>query len=326
MKAWLERRWYGEQVPGWGLRALAALYGVVAESRRRRLSRHRPLMPCPIIVVGNISVGGTGKTPFVIWLVQRLQQWGFRPGVISRGYGGRSPVYPLRVDGGTDPALCGDEPLLIALRTGAPVAVAPDRVAAARLLAEEDAVDVIVTDDGLQHYRLPRDMEICVVDGARGLGNRQLLPAGPLRESSRRLLEVDWVVVNDGRFESPSPTLHFSLTGGPAFSLLTEQTRPLSDFSQVHAVAGIGNPERFFTSLEAEGLSLHRHAFGDHHRYRPDDLAFGDGLPVIMTEKDAVKCRAFADDRLWSRPVEARLSEADSERMRQSCLRLLRPQ
>lgn len=277
----------------------------------------------PVIVVGNISVGGTGKTPLVIWLIEQLRQWGFRPGVLSRGYGGKAEHYPLRVTENTPAEVCGDEPLLIALRTGAPVMVAPDRVTAARALLRSGEVDVLVTDDGLQHYRLARDLEFCVVDGQRGLGNAALLPAGPLREPASRLGQVDWVAVNGEGFEPPEQGFRFTLAGEPVAALIGGASRALADFeSPVHAVAGIGNPERFFASLEAEGLSIIRHAFADHHRFTAADLAFGDTLDVIMTEKDAVKCRAFADARCWYRPVSAQLSARDEERVRQSCLAL----
>jgi tetraacyldisaccharide 4'-kinase len=321
MKQWLQRRWYSQQPPPLLLQPLAAIYGSISQLRRRHLEAHRIALPLPIVVVGNISIGGTGKTPFVIWLVEQLRVWGLRPGVISRGYGGRAPQYPLRVDAATDPQFCGDEPLLIALRTGAPVVVDPDRVAAARMLIASGEVDVLIADDGLQHYRLPRQIEFCVVDGARGLGNRALLPAGPLRERPARLREVDRVIVNGAGFDAGAASLRFDLRIDNARSLSGDAQRALADFSgtEVHAVAGIGNPERFFASLESAGLRLRRHAFADHHRYRVEDLAFGDELPVLMTEKDAVKCRAFARPGWWSLPVTAVLSPEHERRVRESC-------
>lgn len=330
MKAWLERRWYGSGPPPAWLLPLSAVYGSIAARRRRRLQLQRGALPVPVIVVGNISIGGTGKTPFVIWLVQRLHDWGFSPGVISRGYGGRAPEYPLTVTAQTDAALCGDEPLLIALRTGAPVVVAPDRLAAARRLLELHKVDVVVADDGLQHYRLPRNREICVVDGRRGFGNGALLPAGPLREPPSRLREVDLLVVNgDGAVGGPAPTVRMQLQPGQVWSV-TEPARrvplPLASLrdARVHAVAGIGDPQRFFATLEAQGLRPIRHVFPDHHRYVAADLDFGDEAPVIMTEKDAVKCRGLRRAGLWALPVSAWLSAADEQRVRECCEGLTR--
>ena len=325
MMSWLQRRWYSQtQAPPLLLQPLAALYGRIAESRRRKLEVARTPLAAPVIIVGNISVGGTGKTPFVIWLVEHLRESGWRPGVISRGYGGHAEHYPLRVTANTDASLCGDEPLLIALRSGAPLAVDPDRVAAAQFLIDSGDVDVLIADDGLQHYRLSRQLEFCVVDGARGLGNGALMPAGPLRESPARLSSVDLVVVNGAGFDGGKKSVRFDLQAERLRNLLDGSQRALTDFAgqSVHAIAGIGNPERFFTSLESAGLKLQRHAFADHHRYRRDELAFGDALPVLMTEKDAVKCRAFAQPNWWALPVSAVLSPADSARVRESCAAL----
>ncbi|WP_428312204.1 tetraacyldisaccharide 4'-kinase [Hydrocarboniphaga sp.] len=327
MKSWLQRRWYSQtQAPPLPLRPLAALYGHVAQSRRHKLEASRQPLALPVIIVGNISVGGTGKTPFVIWLVARLREWGFRPGVISRGYGGNAAQYPLRVTTDTDAALCGDEPLLIALRSGAPLAVDPDRVVAAQSLIASGEVDVLIADDGLQHYRLPRQLEFCVVDGARGLGNGALLPAGPLRELPSRLREVDWVIVNGAGFDGGAHSARFDLQADQPRNLLDASQCVLADFAgkTVHAIAGIGNPERFFASLESAGLKVRRHAFADHHRYRREELAFSDGLPLLMTEKDAVKCRHFAEKNWWALPVSAVLSPADEARVRESCAALKR--
>ncbi len=319
MKAWLERRWYTNSRPLL-LLPFAALYGGVARARRLRLQAQAPRLPLPIIVVGNISVGGTGKTPLTIALVEALRAWGWRPGVISRGYGGRAPRYPWTVDGDGDPLHSGDEPLLIARRTGCPVVVDPDRIAAAQALLGQ-GVDIVVSDDGLQHYRLPRDVEICVVDGQRGLGNGALLPAGPLRESAMRLAEVDLIVVNGGgwRAATTTPQVAMQLQLGDAINLRDGTRRALADFrgERLHAVAGIGHPPRFFEALQQQGLQLQQHAFADHHRYRPGDLQFGDEAPVLMTEKDAVKCRSFATARQWAVPVTARIDETDWQRVRE---------
>ena len=319
MQAWLERRWYSAEPPPALLLPLAALYGSIAEGRRRRLSAQAVKLPLPVIVVGNLSVGGTGKTPFTIWLVQRLREWGWKPGVISRGYGGRAAAYPLRVSPQTEPAVCGDEPALIVRRLQCPLAVAPDRVAAARLLIESREVDILVADDGLQHYRLARDLEICVVDGARGFGNGALLPAGPLRELPQRLNEVSLVVVNGSCAAAVGvEAVDMQLRSGSVRSLGSGALRPLEAYAgrAVHAVAGIGNPSRFFATLRRSGLLPVEHAFPDHHEYRLADLQFGDDLPVLMTEKDAVKCARFAQAQHGFVPVDAEIDAAQTARVR----------
>ncbi|NGY06822.1 tetraacyldisaccharide 4'-kinase [Solimonas terrae] len=324
MKHWLERRWYARERPPLALRPLAALYGVITRTRRRRLQAAAPRLPLPVIVVGNISIGGTGKTPFTLWLVEQLRRWGWRPGVVSRGYGGRAPQYPFEVTPDGDVQHCGDEPLLIAQRARCPVFVDPDRVAAARALIAAHDVDIIVSDDGLQHYRLARDLEICLVDGRRGLGNEALLPAGPLREAPSRLAEVDLIVVNgEGWMHDAAVPMH--LQAAPLRRLVDGETQALSALQgqRVHALAGIGDPARFFASLRGAGLQIESHAFADHHAYGPDDLAFADDATVIMTEKDAVKCRRFADQRMWALPVTAQLAEADVGRVRE-CVEALK--
>lgn len=320
MRNWLERRWYAQTPPPRFLRPLAALYGAVAQGVAARRKRQAVRLPAPVIVVGNLVLGGTGKTPFVMWLVETLRARGRKPGVVSRGYGGRTGRDPLRVTQHTDPARCGDEPALLARRLGVPVAVAPDRVAAARLLLDSGAADVIVADDGLQHYRLARDLEICVVDGARGLGNGALLPAGPLREPPARLSEVNFVVVNGGGWRTAlAPCVDLHLRLNEAVSLRDGERRPLARFAgrRVHAVAGIGHPPRFFAALRAAGLQPIEHPFADHHRYAAADLAYDDGLPVLMTEKDAVKCLAFARPDWWCVPARAELSAGDAAAVRQ---------
>lgn len=325
MKSRVQARWYSSQPPPLALQPLAALYRTVSRARRSRLTRRAQSLPVPVIVVGNIAVGGTGKTPFVIWLIERLRSWGFRPGIVSRGYGGRARVYPYAVRADSDPADSGDEPLLLARRCACPVVVAPDRVAAARVLLASHDIDVVVSDDGLQHYRLARDLEICVVDGARGLGNGALLPAGPLRESPQRLREVDLVVVNGAGWDDPSlHPLRMQLMSHEVRALRGDAAQPLSAFrhQRVHAVAGIGNPQRFFEALREQGIEVIAHAFADHHGYSAADLDFADSLPVLMTEKDAVKCAAFAAPHWWAVPVAARLSPLDEARVQESVLRL----
>lgn len=310
MRSWLTRRWYTSTPGPWYLRPLAAVFGFAARLRRRRQQALARLARpgAPVIVVGNVAVGGTGKTPFVIWLVERLREWGWHPGVVSRGYGGHSNTWPRTVRADSDPAEVGDEPVLIATRARCPVVVGPDRLAAVRELIAGGGVDVVVSDDGLQHYRLWRDLEIVVVDASRGLGNGQLLPAGPLREPPERLAEVGLVVANGSGWTAPAGRqVNMKLFALQAHALQGGAVRPITEFAghTVHAVAGIGNPARFFSMLSQQGIRLVVHPFPDHHPFRAEDLEFGDGLPVLMTEKDAVKCRGFAGDGLWVVPVEA---------------------
>ncbi|MDO1527414.1 tetraacyldisaccharide 4'-kinase [Fulvimonas sp. R45] len=301
--------WYGSGRLPWWCGPLAALYGVVVRLRRAGY-RHGWLrserLPAPVIVVGNLTAGGAGKTPLTLALVEALRARGRHPGVVSRGYGGRQRG-PRLLGDAPDPADVGDEPCLIRA-AGVPVAVGHDRPAAARLLLDAGC-DVVVADDGLQHYRLARDVEICVIDGARRFGNGRLLPRGPLREPLDRLHTVDFRVCNGG--DPAAGEVPMRLKGGRAVSLVDDRERPLADFAgrRVHAVAGIGHPRRFFESLRALGVDVVEHAFPDHHAYAPADLDFGDGLPVLMTAKDAVKCRAFARDGWWSVPVRAVLPD-----------------
>lgn len=265
----------------------------------------------PVIVVGNITAGGTGKTPVVIWLVDALRRRGFSPGIVSRGYGGTSSGTSMRVDSDSDAAVVGDEPVLLSRRGKCPVAVDSDRLRAASMLVE-DGVDVIVSDDGLQHLRLHRDFEICVVDGVRGLGNERLLPAGPLRESKHRLASVDQVLANGGDTEG---ALRFDLKAVEACRLNGSLVRPLPGFKgvTVHAVAGIGHPQRFFDMLRTFGIQVIEHSFKDHAALSARDLEFGDGFDVLMTEKDAVKLKRNMADKFWSVPVDLEIDE-DAER------------
>jgi tetraacyldisaccharide 4'-kinase len=324
IERWLQRIWYAETAP-LGLRMLEAPYRAVIAVRRRRYAESSAAIvrfETPVVVVGNLSVGGTGKTPLVIALVRALAARGLRCGVVTRGY--RSGVRgPTLVDAATvQPARHGDEPALIARATGVPVAICPDRVAAARTLIEQ-GVDVVVSDDGLQHYRLGRSLEIAVVDGARGLGNGRLLPAGPLREPPERLGEVDWLVVNGpasercreqlAPFAVRRDQLEMRLVHGDAVRLGDPSvSRPLAQFAgkRVHAVAGIGHPARFFAMLRAAGLEPIEHPFPDHHAFAATDLAFGQPGEILMTAKDAVKCSAIPGLQAWEVPVEARFDAA----------------
>ncbi len=310
LKHLVESRWYSDQPPPFWLVPFSWLYGFIARRRRVRLSAETQRLAVPVIVVGNISVGGTGKTPFVIWLIERLREWGYTPGVISRGYGAEAPQYPMPVHGESNPAYCGDEPLLMARRLKVPLVIDPDRSAAGKyLLAQNPGVDVLVADDGLQHYRLWRDLEICVVDGTRGLGNGALLPAGPLREPPSRLNEVQLTVVNGGTWHceaEPKANMRLLMSQVHAFDGTTESLAAYKG-KTVHAVAGIGFPERFFSQLRWQGIEVIPHAFPDHHAYAAADFNFGDGRPVLMTEKDAVKCAAFAQGHWRFVPVVAEL-------------------
>ncbi len=302
------------------LTPLAPLFALGAAARRA-LYRTRILrpqrLPVPVIVVGNLSVGGSGKTPLVAALCAALRRNGYQPGIVSRGYGGlRATDAPLVVTERTDVKLSGDEPALLA-RAGFPVAVAADRVAAGRaLLAAHPECDVIVADDGLQHYALERDVEIAVVDAARGFGNGWRLPAGPLREPARRLDSVDAVVVlgdaADARLSLPQA---FAMTlSGSTFRGVADPSRvaPAVEFAGggVRAIAGIGNPDRFFATLARLGIDAVCHAFPDHHRYVAADFAFPGARAILMTEKDAVKCTGFADARCWYLPIAAEVDPA----------------
>lgn len=308
--------WFGDgPVPAWA-RALAGVYGALVAVRSRLyrigvLRRHR--VGVPVVVVGNITAGGTGKTPLTIALVERLRAAGFKPGVASRGYGRSGEAQARWVDAATPPADGGDEPVLIARHTGTRIRVDRDRVAAAKALVAAGC-DVVICDDGLQHYRLRRDVEIEVIDGARRYGNERMMPAGPLREPVARAAACDFRVVNlpepDSAAEFGEWPMH--LQADDALPLRGGRPKPLSAFAgqRVHAVAGIGNPGRFFTMLRNGGLGVVPHAFADHHDYRAEDFAFGSELPVLMTEKDAVKCAAFANAWFYSVPVAAKLPEA----------------
>ena len=310
----LVRCWYSRR--GWCLTLipLSLLFNLLSGLRRRLYAwgwLQSTRLSVPVIVVGNLTAGGTGKTPLVIWLVEMLRAHGNRPGVVSRGYGadgtGAAEVGP---DG--NPADSGDEPVLLARRTGCPVWVGRRRVeAAVGLLKQHPEVNVIVADDGLQHYALARDMEIVVVDGSRGFGNGWLLPTGPLREGTGRLGLVDAVVVNGEQgLDGVSSPVYTMTLEGQQFSNLSNPARRESAGAfhghVVHALAGIGNPDRFFETLSRLGLEIVRHPFPDHHVFRAEDLPEG---TVVMTEKDAVKCAPYARADTWFFAVDARVSE-----------------
>lgn len=317
----LNARWYSEDVPPLWLRPLARIYGAVADRRGQRHRAHAQSLPVPVVVVGNLTSGGAGKTPVTIALVEAARRHGWRVGVVSRGYGAKVTV-PVLIAEDTPAQAVGDEPLLIAQRTGAPVCVSPDRNSAVRHLAEAHALDLVIADDGLQHYRMPRAAEICVVDGMRGLGNGWRLPAGPLREPEARLAHCDLVAVNGpgAAGEALAATwdaLRFDLSLDVAVRLDDGQQMPLSTFrgQTVHAVAGIANPARFFDALRGQGLLVVEHPLGDHEPVPGELLALAEHTPLLMTEKDAVKLSAPCGTHCHVVPVTLRWQGNGAERV-----------
>jgi tetraacyldisaccharide 4'-kinase len=328
MQRRLFRLWYEQPGRPSLLQPLSWLYGAAMSARRVAYLRgwvRSYAVKRPVIVVGNLTVGGTGKTPLTVWLANQLRQRGLAVGIVSRGYGRvQSGLRVVSSDSRWQEV--GDEPLILNRRTGCMTLVASDRVAAARELVAR-GVDVVLADDGLQHLRLRRDCEILVVDGTRGFGNGCVLPAGPLREGRSRARAADAVVVNGGADGEPprgvstelaAAALRMRLVAGKARQVgVAGEPQAVEAFRgrRVHAVAGIGNPSRFFADLRARGLEVIEHPFPDHHAFSPKDLDFGDGSAVLMTEKDAVKCQALTGSGLWYVPVEATFSEADSRRL-----------
>jgi len=320
--SWFNEVWYGKHPLSAALLPLSQLYRAVIYVRRwayRAGLFATQRAPVPVIVVGNLTTGGTGKTPLVIWLAGYLKSLGYQPGVIARGYGGRARHWPQQVRSDSDPATVGDEAIVIARRARCPIAVGPQRAAAAVALVEHGGCDIVISDDGLQHYGMARDIEIIVIDGVRRLGNGRCLPAGPLRETPARLREADLIVSNGvaGRGE-----FAMRYIASHAVAVLdSRHAAPLDTFSgPVHAVAGIGNPDSFFSLLRGKGLQIIAHAFPDHHPFSAEDLDFGDDLPILMTEKDAVKCAAIAPPsdkgKLWMVPVTAELPEVFASRIK----------
>jgi tetraacyldisaccharide 4'-kinase len=315
LASFIQRQWTGFCF--WHLLLFPLSWVFACLSLMRRLAYRYHLfpsfrLPVPVMVVGNISVGGTGKTPLVIWLAQELQAAGFHPVVVSRGYAAAGVTEIQQVTPNSDAGMVGDEPLLMAQRTHVPVWVGHQRARVAQAaLAHYPQCNIIISDDGLQHYALQRDIEIAVVDAARMFGNRQLLPAGPLREPVSRLSAVDAVVMNGASADGDG--FYMQLISDQLYKLKSPASVcGLQVFAgqAVHAVAGIGNPQRFFNQLRNAGLQVIEHAFPDHHAFVASDLAFGDDAPVIMTEKDAVKCAVFAQPNWWVMPVTAELSPA----------------
>ena len=308
-QAWAAALWYGGHPAAAWLAPLEWLFrgGVACRhaAYRSGLLKARSL-PAPVVVVGNLCAGGGGKTPLVIWLAGFLREQGYRPGVLCRGYGGKARHWPARVASDADAYLWSDEAVLLARRTGAPVVAGPDRHAAGRLLLAGEDCDLVLCDDGLQHLGLVRDVEIAVLDGKLRHGNGRCLPAGPLREPPGRLARVDLVVAR----ERAAPGEHLvRYRSRPLCSLVEEKELDLAVLRgrRVHAVAGIAHPENFFRYLEGAGLVVERHPFPDHHAFRAADLYFREDLPVIMTEKDSVKCARFARPGQWFLPIEGEL-------------------
>ncbi|ERT12800.1 tetraacyldisaccharide 4'-kinase [Photorhabdus temperata] len=315
----IERIWSGRSWLYLLLLPFSALYGLI--SGLRRLSYKVGLnqswkAPVPVVVVGNLTAGGNGKTPVVIWLVEQLQKRGYRVGVVSRGYGGKVENYPLLVTDKITTAQAGDEPVLIHRRTGAPVAVAPKRVAAVKALLADIPLDIIVTDDGLQHYALQRDFEIVVIDGVRRFGNGWWLPAGPMRELSRRLNRVNAVITNGGTPQSGE--LSMTLAGRLAVNMVSGEKRAVNRIPHTIAMAGIGHPPRFFTTLQQLGADVQKeYAFADHQMYTEEQLSHlaDTNQNLLMTEKDAVKCFKFARPNWWYLPVDAQLPQEKGQAM-----------
>lgn len=316
--AFIEDLWYGKHPLSLVLAPFSWLYQCAMSIRR--MSYESGILPVskatvPVIIVGNISAGGTGKTPLVVWLADFLRRNGFNPGIVSRGYGGIAKFWPQQVRNDSDPIMVGDEPVLISRKTNCPVAASPDRYAAIKELVEHENCDIVICDDGLQHLALARDIEIAVVDGIRRHGNKRCLPAGPLRESISRLKKVDMIVSNGlpgkGEFEMRYKPLDLCM-------LIEEsQTRSIQSFKNetLHAIAGTGHPARFFKMLRDQSLNIIEHEFPDHYQYKTSDIQFNDEHAVVMTEKDAIKCNKFANERHWYLPIDVEMSNTFEHRL-----------
>ncbi len=335
----IEKIWFKQHAVKWLLLPLLIPFSVLflLLSKIRRYAYRRGLLKsfkvnAPVIVVGNISVGGNGKTPVVIHLVELTRELGLKPGVISRGYGGKAEKYPYQVNDQSSAAEAGDEPIIIYNRCQIPVVVGIDRIASAKVLIDQGC-DVIISDDGLQHYKLQRDFEVIVVDSKRLFGNGFLLPAGPLREGVWRLKQADVVIYNGKRNKKDDATntvsnveLNMALLATEVCNIATNETITLSDFvakyPRVNAIAGIGSPKRFFSMLITHNFIINQQqGFVDHHHFSSEDLtAYNENvdIPLLMTEKDAVKCKAFAQQHWWYLPVDVQFSALEQKQLKDS--------
>ncbi len=325
MDLFWNRLWYGAFHPlQWVLRPFSWLYQGIVYLRRRVLQAFcQQKFSVPIIVVGNITVGGVGKTPLVIALANKIQENGLRVGIVSRGYKTKLTNFPYEVQPQDCAMTVGDEPLLLALKTHCPVVIAPKRNQAVRYLLDKHQSQIIISDDGLQHHRMGRAIELLVMDGLRGLGNGWCLPAGPLRESKKRLEEVDFIVVNHNSategVETPfvcnlkgsrGNVFAMTLKPGPIKNLASQKETATQFFdTPCAAVAAIGHPQRFYSTLDQLGIQYEAYFYPDHYLFRPNDLNYAQSL-IIMTEKDAVKCVSFRNDTIYYLPVEAVLNDA----------------
>jgi tetraacyldisaccharide 4'-kinase len=321
MSSLVDRLWYSQNRPLGFLAPLAWLYRRIAALRRRKALKDRsPALTAPVVVVGNITAGGTGKSPLTAWIVTQLRNAGWHPVILSRGYGGKSEQYPLFVNADSNARIAGDEPVMLARATGCPVVVDPQRLRAAHYAIDQRLGDVLVCDDGLQHYALPRDIELAVFDASRGLGNGASIPVGPLREPADRLNSVDYIILNGSTGKDTRRQKQFA--GVPHRSIYTMNLSPLYLLhlasgarvplaklagQNLLAVAGIGNPARFFATLSSMGAQVRPRAFADHHRFKPSDLKTRTGEWLVMTAKDAVKCQDFAPDNAYALMIEAQL-------------------
>ncbi len=310
--------WYDDHPLSRVLLPISWLYVLIVKIRR--ILYQSGLLPvnrvdAPVIVVGNLTVGGTGKTPLVIWLAEYLKSKGYKPGIISRGYGGTASKKPQQVRADSNPQLVGDEPVLIAKRSQCPVAIGRKRTIAAEELINRLDCDIIISDDGLQHYSLYRDIQINVIDGQRRFGNSHCLPAGPLREPLSRLKEMD-IVVGYGNASRHEHKMEYD-TGDLVNLQNPEKRLPLTSLEglSAHAIAGIGNPGRFFSCLRNHKIHIIKHVFPDHHYYTQNEITFDDDFPVVMTEKDAVKCNNICSGHHWFLPIDAKLPETFLHRL-----------
>lgn len=315
MTSLVDRLWYGPGRPLWPLWPLAWLFRWIAGRRRQKTLDHpvNPPLPLPVVVVGNITAGGTGKSPLTAWLVEKLRELGWSPVVLTRGYGGKSDHYPLPVFSDSDPTTAGDEPVMLAQQCGCPVVVDPQRYRAGQWAISQNLGNILVCDDGLQHYALPRDLELAVFDGQRGVGNGAPIPVGPLREPVSRLMSVDYIITNGQQRLSLSHPDQYCMVLHPAAlrCLSTGEQQPVDWLSgrKVRAVAGIGNPQRFFDTLATLGADVRSRAFPDHHKFQSQDLDVAPDEILVMTAKDAVKCRKIAPDNTWVLDVKAELPD-----------------